>query len=290
MLKSFKNLKLSPRSARQKLPKNLLKTSARTTFCKRKFFNLYHAMKKLLFLIIAILIVILSFAGYIIYTQKSRSSLDYSLPSDYSTRRIYAQPISKSNLPEWQNAEAKWNLFAEEHMERMRKIDGETPRAKLPDYKFDGEWFEIKHPLISKYLPDYRIYSEKYFTFALSKTGQIIAIETTWPGGTPYKSAPDFETKSFSNFISELLIPVDNKQSAIEFAQLKLVVDGGNGYPTYSDYPYWEFKSSRNGSVWIVRIDYIGDPFASIIVPPYWEIVVDGQNHVKEIIKKRSDF
>lgn len=247
-------------------------------------------MKKLLLFIIIILILILGFAGYAIYIKKSKTSLNYPLPSDYSTRRIYAQPLSESSLPEWQNAETKWNLFAEEHMERMRRIDGETPRAKLPDYKFDREWFEIKHPLISKYLPYYHIYSEKYFTFALSKTGKITAIGTTWPGGTPYKSAPDFETKSFFNFISELSIPVDNKQSAIELTQLKLVVDGGNGYPTYSDYPYWEFKASKKGDTWNVRIDYIGDPSASTGVPPYWEIVVDGQNHVKEIIEKYSDF
>lgn len=248
-------------------------------------------MKKTLpFIITAVLILMISIVSYAVYTQKSKSPLNYLVPADYSTRRIHVQPFSESNLLEWQIAEGKWKLFAEEHMERMRRIDGNTPRAQLPDYEFDREWFEIKHPLISKHLADYRVFSEKYFTFALNKTGQIITIGTTWPGGAPYKSAPDFETKSFSDFIHMLSIPVNDRQSAFELVQLKLIVDGSHGYPTAFDYPSWKFKATKEGNIWIVRVDYVGDPTASIGVSPSWEVVVGEQNRVQEVIEKYPNF
>ncbi len=221
-------------------------------------------------------IFLFSAAGYVsIVAQVSRAPAEQLTPNvvgnagdDGSHARIVGTS-DELGTPEWRNAERKWELFAEEHMARMRRLDRQ----------FDREWLEIKHPLISKYLSDYRIFTDKYFTFALYKSGRITAIGTTWPGNAPYKTAPDFETKEFSNFLKSFAIPVSSSAAAIELVRLKLIVDGGHGVPSaYDDGRDWQFGASKENSTWYVKVDYKGDPKTSIERPPKWEIKCDIQN------------
>lgn len=192
-------------------------------------------------------------------------------PTDYSGRRAYAQPVVQSGAPQWQDAEAKWAAFAKEHMERMRRLDR----------NFDREWFEIKHPLISKYLPHDRVFTDKYLTFVLSDSGRITEIGTAPATPTSYKAAPDFAIRNFSDFLKFCHIPVTDSATAVEIVRLSLIVDGGHGFPSaYEDARAWRFSASRREATWTVKVEYIGDPKASIGLPPTWDIKVDKQTLV----------
>ncbi len=197
-----------------------------------------------------------------------------------------AEPSQTSTNGDWQEAEVKWSAFANEHMERMKQHDSATPRARLPNYQFDMEWVEVTSSLIAEYLPNYRIFADRRFEFALDKQGHIICLGKTWPLGRPFETAPDFETMSFSEFVRHVGIQVSNEKAAVDLVLLKDIVYDGNGHVTDEELARrkqtWKYRASMNDQMWIVRMDYVGPP-ASIVMPPIWKIQVDQNGQVKRV-------
>lgn len=182
--------------------------------------------------------------------------------------------LSKPKQVDWRIVEKKWKIFAEQHLEKMRQLDPEQRK-----------FVEIKSPFISKYLPNYKIYTEKYFTFALRADGEIIqiakpALDWSARGDESYYRSPQY-----SNFISKQHIQVVDEKIAIEVIKLT-----GDIYErSYIGEPVsWKPVVFRKNDIWIVQIEYVGPPEYSIIVPPVWEIVVDEQNYIKEIRHQRE--
>ena len=196
------------------------------------------------------------------------------------------EPDKKINQGDWKEAMDKWLAFANEHMERMKNHDLTLPLAKSPNYKFDMEWIEVKSGLITKYLPNYKIFADRRFVFVLDKKGHIICLGETWPLKRPFETAPDFEVKIFSEFIQSLKIQVKDEKSAIEMVKLKEVVCDGNGYVDDKELEVreqtWKYSASKKNKIWHVRMGYIGPP-ASIIVPPIWKIELDDVDHLRVI-------
>ena len=186
---------------------------------------------------------------------------------------------------DWSKVDPVWKTFAEQHIERMRQAESNTPRSKLPGYKFDRVFVEIKNPFISKFLPNYQFYTEKYFTFAFNKgSKEITSIANGWGavGDDPY-----YRNQEFSDFIKTQKIQITDKQNAIEF--LKLVEDIYRWFDS-DNVNYWRFKAEKENNIWVVRYEYIGPPENSIMLPPVWEIVTNGQNYVTEVRQQRKRF
>jgi len=199
---------------------------------------------------------------------------------------------NKTTGADWEKAETKWEAFAKEHMERMREHDATLPLAKLPNYKFDMEWIEVKSHLITKYLPDYKIYADRRFEFVLDKQGHIICLGETWPLGRPFKSSPDFEVKGYSDFIQGLGIPIEDIQTAIDMVWLRDIVQG-NGYVDDEELEKrvqnWKYEARGENGVWFIEMRYIGPP-ASIFEPPIWKIIVDENNKLRAIKETHLGF
>jgi hypothetical protein len=204
-----------------------------------------------------------------------------------------AESDKKINQGDWKEAMDKWLVFANEHMERMKKHDLTLPRAELPGYKFDMEWVEVKSKLITKYLPDYKIFADRRFDFILDKKGHIICLGETWPLGRPFVSAPDLEVKKYSEFIRGLKIRVNDEETAIEMVKLKKIVYDGNGYVDDKELGLreqtWKYRTSKKNKIWYVRMGYIGPP-ASITGPPAWKIELDQDEYVRVIKELHLGF
>lgn len=187
----------------------------------------------------------------------------------------------------------KWTAFANEHMERMKNHDLTLPKAKLPGYKFDMEWVEVKSKLITKYMPDYKIFADRRFIFVLDKKGHIICLGETWPLDKVFVSAPDFEVKKYSEFVRDLKIQINDEKSAIEMVKLKEIVCDGNGYVDDKELELrertWKYRASKKNKTWYVRMDYIGPP-ASIMEPPVWKIELDQDDCVRVIKELHLGF
>lgn len=188
--------------------------------------------------------------------------------------------ITGSN--DWKTAEAKFQNFVQEYLVKMRELDERNLRAKLPDYKFDREFAEIKSQIISKYLVDYRIFTDKHFNFALNKDGHIIVLGKTMPGNFSYSTTPDFETINESSLLNRLGIKIINGETAIEVVKLIESIFKIHGSVDDSGRKHWTMRAEKVEDIWKIEVKYVGPLGYSIAVPPYWEIVVDSQDNVKE--------
>lgn len=224
-----------------------------------------------LIIILLGLVLILLKNNYIRIPKKGEItySVKVSVTKDYLT-----------GTTDWREAETKWKLFEQEHLERMRQIGAKTPAAKLPDYKFDREFMEIKSPLITKYLPNYRIFTEKYFEFVLGKDGHIICLGETWPGKLPFQSAPDFELMDDSAFLRTLEIRVNDARTATEVVKLVRVLHSRNPTTGSELIANWVMKTQKKQDFWIITMDFVGPPHVSIMMPPSWKISVDEKNQI----------
>lgn len=244
------------------------------------------------FAIVGVLVIALTIGSVYFLSIRGRFGIKNTdtKTTNFSESTIELLPSSSlSSNANWSKAETRWNVFIQEHIERMRIIDSKTPAAKLPNYKFDRQSLEITHSLISKYLTNNRIFTDRYFTFVLRNDGHIIVIGTTLPGNSAYKSAPDLEVLEYSNFIKNMELSISDNQTAIEMVKLKTIVNG-NGYAKDSDWDSWEFKASQNANKWIVNLRYVGDLGASIMMPSSWEISVNEKNSITGIKELYPDF
>ena len=85
--------------------------------------------------------------------------------------------------------------------------------------------------------------------------------------------------------LNEMGISVLDEETAIELVLLRDVLTG-NGHVndiTLSELRRnWEHQAKKVGNKWMVTMQYVGPP-ASIIMPPRWEILVDGRGRVIEL-------
>ena len=230
---------------------------------------------KIIITITLIIVIVLVTLGYFSFFKKSSSPTQNE-----------SEPRHQLVEIDWGSVDPTWRLFAEQHIEKMRQIEAKTPAAKLPEYKFDRVFVEIKSPFILRFLPNYQIYTEQYFTFAFNKvTKEITDIGNGWGGAVG--DDPYYQNKKFSDFIKNQEIQVTNKQSAIDF--LKLVEDIYR-WSDSDNLTYWQLAANKKGGIWTVQSKYIGPPEYSIIVPPVWEVVTDAQNYVIEVRQQRERF
>jgi len=194
--------------------------------------------------------------------------------------QIYAESLPSI----WEGAERKWAAFAEERREQLRRIDGNTPAARLPGYKFVLDVREITSPLLSKYLPDYRIYAARG-AYVMRHDGRLIGLPGR--GGGPYLTAPDLESMAVSDFLREIGIKVQDKETAIELALLSGHIRGRvEGY----DLTRWRYHVEKNDNTWIISVTYTVNDGASIMAPPHWEVVIDERGYVVEVARVHAGF
>lgn len=230
---------------------------------------------KLIITAVIIVVIALVTLGYFSFLKRSSSPTQ-----DVSESRHQLVEI------DWNSVDPTWRLFAEQHIEKMRQIEEKTPAAKLPGYKFDRVFVEIKSPFISRFLPNYQIYTEQYFTFAFNKASkEITDIGNGWGGAVG--DDPYYRNQNFSDFIKDQKIQVTDKQSAIDF--LKLIEDIYRWSDT-DNLTYWQLAANKKGGIWNVQSKYIGPPEYSTMVPPVWEVVTDAQNFVTEVREQRERF
>lgn len=186
----------------------------------------------------------------------------------------------------WGNADPVWKTFAEQHIEKMRQAEAETPASKLPGYKFDRVFVEVKSSFISKLLPNYQIFTEKYFTYAFNiKTKSIMNIANGWGGAVGNDLY--YRNQEFSDFIKTQKIQITDEQNATEF--LKLVEDIYR-WSDSDNVTYWKLSANKKESIWLGQYEYTGPPEAQIFAPAVWEVVVDKQNYVTEVRQQREQI
>jgi len=182
---------------------------------------------------------------------------------------------------DWNKSDPRWKEFAQQYLEKMQQVGQGTPAAKLPGYKFDRVLVEVKSPLISKFISNYRIYTDKYSTFVFASDGEVIDLTKYWGGAVG--DDPYYRNPQFSNFIKKQNIQINDETGAVEI--IELIEDI---YREPFDEPNWKHKVSKNNEIWQVVNTYFGT--ASVLAPPVWEIVTDGQNHIIEVRQRDTMF
>lgn len=192
----------------------------------------------------------------------------------YSKEFIIKEKLSKAPVTQdvWQEALAKWEQFAQEHLDRVQQREPKEERRKF---------IKINSSYISKYLPNYQIFSEKYFNFALRKDGHILGLDNMLPYKLPYRSAPDFEPIDISTFIKREGFTINDSNTAIEIVELTKALQ--SRHPVYESVPNWKMKAVKRNDIWLVTEEYIGSPEVMTMIPPYYKIKVDENNIIKEI-------
>lgn len=203
-----------------------------------------------------------------------------------ATSQASTQLPQEGEQPEWLVAERKWKAFEDEYLERFFKH--EAGGYWFQERPIDRAFIELKSRLIAEYLPAYRVYTDRSFTFILAQEGQIICIGTTWPLKEPYQSAPDFKTESYSDFIRRHQLQVDDPDDAIRMVHLKEIIDGGHGYVDDEELrkrqEHAQYWAKRTGNEWTVSYRYINlDPRTQVMMPSSWTLVVDDQNRLQQI-------
>ncbi|MDO8657226.1 MAG: hypothetical protein Q7K55_00690 [Candidatus Levybacteria bacterium] len=237
---------------------------------------------------VVVILVVFGVGGYLLTMSKNQNPNQHTIQPTVTTTQQNTVTNTSAN---WQEAEAKWQTFAQFHLEKMREIDSKTPRAKLPGYKFDRQFKEVSSdPLITKYLPKYRFYQEfdsngGLFEFALRNDGHIIDLGTFWPTGYHTNhNLPDFEIMNYTDFIKAQKNQVNNSETALEMIDLANAIFE---YPLENanadDQKSWKLKASKAQGKWDIRQEYIGDPNVMLGVPSSWEIFVDEKNFITEI-------
>jgi len=216
-------------------------------------------------------------------TPEALEALQAVEPS--ATTDVSSPPLQEGEQQGWLVAERKWKAFEDEYLERFFKH--EAGGHWFQERPTDRAFIELKSRLITEYLPAYRIYTDRSFTFILTQEGQIICLRTAWPLKEPYQSAPDFTTESYSDFIRRHGIHVKDSEDAIKMVHLKEIIDGGHAVDDeelrkrQEHQQYW---AKRAGNNWTVSYSYINlDPRTQVGMPSSYTLVVDEQNQLQQI-------
>lgn len=210
----------------------------------------------------------------------------------------------------WQTAKLKWAEFAGPFLANQREQLKKTWPSNEPPL---AGYVEFQSRLVSKYLPDYKIYviettiagSSKLF--AVSSTGEISDLKgsefVSMDGNSPFKNEqfskfiaarqihiPDVNTAiEVGRFIEELVSAPDRwmylRYNSNDFRIFKAWIFSGQG--TVEDpnwqWPNWQWYAEKYEAGWIVSRNYVGPP-ASIIAPPRWKLVLDEQKRIIEVM------
>lgn len=160
----------------------------------------------------------------------------------------------KENTNVWAQAEAK----IEAH---LRGID--------PKMRYE----EVKSERLSKYLPEFRVFRGlerntigQSSLFVVNKNGEI-------------KDFDNDDRQAIAGFMRARKIQVKNQEDAIALVQFFEELQGDTGYHNTS----WKFTGEKKEGGWKVKITYVGDLDASIIMPPNYEMDIDEQGNFLDL-------
>ena len=202
----------------------------------------------------------------------------------------------------WRIVRRKWPEFVNPFLEEQRKKLRTTwPAGKeLPI----AGYVEFQSRLVSKYLPDYKIYIIEKGTisipdlFAVSVDGNVIDITSQH-----YADKEESKKEPFSKFIVSQRISISDVNSAIETGKFLQELTSAKqrwGYLRYNsndfkvfkawifsnggtvDDPDWQWYAEKRENGWMVSRRYVGPP-ASIIAPPRWYLVCDEKGQIIEV-------
>ncbi len=154
----------------------------------------------------------------------------------------------------WAQAEAK----IEAH---LRGID--------PKMRYE----EVKSERLSKYLPEFRVFRGlerntigQSSLFVVNKNGEI-------------KDFDNDDRQAIAGFMRARKIQVKNQEDAIALVQFFEEMQGDTGYHNKA----WKFSGEKKEGGWKVKITYVGDPEASIIMPPEYEMDIEEQGNFLDL-------
>jgi hypothetical protein len=202
----------------------------------------------------------------------------------------------------WRTVRRKWPEFVSPFLKEQRKRLKRTwPAGKeLPI----AGYVEFQSRLVSKYLPNYKIYIIEKGTisipdlFAVSADGNVIDITSQH-----YADKEESKKEPFSKFIVSQKISISDVNSATEVGKLLEELASAKqrwGYLQYNsndfrifkawifssggmvDDPHWQWYAEKQENGWMVSRRYVGPP-ASIIAPPRWNFVCDEKGQIIEV-------
>jgi len=210
---------------------------------------------------------------------------------------------------EWKDAERKWTEFSEEYLERMRRLDSEI-RAKRPPGASrlpERKLMEIRSALLTRYLPNHRLYADADGAFVLLKNGEIRSL-----GGGGWSLHVERDGAYLrSPRVSELLagqeIPVPDAGTAIDIMNLAFelseasvnvaafqrstsdcqVLDRkrlGGALPRERD---WKQEATKAGDRWLVMSVYVGPP-ADTAEPTTFVISLNPRGNVSGVFEHKA--
>ena len=154
---------------------------------------------------------------------------------------------------DWAEADAKWQQFAREYNECLRK-DEMSMRAKIPEYKSHAFLFEFDSPKFKEYFPDYKFFGDNLYSFALHREGDITVIKTIKSPG-PCASASNLKEQTIEEFVIQagIKIEIENKAQAEELVKLLCMIYSGN-FRQVSKLKSVTFYVEKTADGWLVDI------------------------------------
>lgn len=206
----------------------------------------------------------------------------------------------------WRTAKRKWIVYVNTFLDEQRKKLKITWPAgqELPI----GGYVEFQSQLASKYLPDYQIYlietniASFSKLFAVSADGNVFDLK-----GDQFSSASGnspFKNESFSTFISEQHIKVEDVNAAIEVGRFieelafapnrwMFMRQNSRDFRIFKAWVFskagtvddenWQWFAEKQANGWMVSRKYVGPP-ACTMMPPKWNLVCDDQRRVVEVV------
>ena len=191
---------------------------------------------------------------------------------------------SAKGAASWVAAEKRWGTFAKTWLDAAKNAEAQTPRAHLPNYRFDHEWIELKSRLLSKYLSHERAFTDRYQCFVLNEDAQI----TLLMSGSDQQS-PNLcqrlgcRASDFSGFIEELRILAQEGQGAIDAVEIYQSLTSNGNLPLNDLHPQWKATASKERGSWEVRFIYAGPPDVQLMAPPMYHAVVGPNGDISEL-------
>lgn len=195
----------------------------------------------------------------------------------------------------WAAARHKWLEFIEPYLSGIRQ----------EEHNPSIQYIEMRSDLVSKYLPQHRIYviettrAGRSSTFALSITGEITDLgRGDWMGR---KDEKHFRNRKLSAFLGTQNIQISDPDTAVGITKLieeisrapqdvvilrrstnNFSIFDKRLYPCRCGETNWRYKAKKRNKIWRVDEEYVGPPVMMINLPQ-WEIVLDDNNHFVEM-------
>lgn len=211
------------------------------------------------------------------------------------TKVAFAQPQQMERSNVWAQAEAK----IEAH---LKSLDPKVHSV------------EIKSERLKKFLPDFRVFV-RFERDRVERTGLILINQDgvftdlgdeNWHGdpGTRYLRVP-----RLNGFVRDRKIQAKSQEDAVEFTRFFEELQGAPGHvaslnvnaknpPAFAFEKLtieiegpgaeWIYTSMKREGGWKVTAQYSGDPSASIMTPPTYDLDVDEQGYFRDLRRHNS--